>query len=273
MDAEQLIATNPDVRITTSRPTYAIFGVAVNLDLPKYQDERIRQALSTGMDRQLIIDIVMEGNGAALPYMPWTYVRDAEPSMEDIAWFSYNPDEARKLLAAAGAEGMTIDMIYYNYAPSSNSDQNEVILQNYAELGLDFTISSLDYTEFNSQWIQGAFADVADGWGPQNQHADNYFYDQIVSDSPGNRWNMNDPQVDEWAQAQSVELNEDARKELWNNLWDLVTEKAYRIEKPYRSSLIPYQPWLHNAFFRGANGANASYYDMGHMLPGLWLDK
>jgi peptide/nickel transport system substrate-binding protein len=272
-EANQLLSTNPDVRITDDPPTYAIFSVSVNLSLPKYQDERVRQALSTGMDRQLIIDVALEGAGRSLPYMPWTYVLDEEPGLEDIPWFAYNPDEAKKLLAAAGASDLKIDMIYYNYAPSSNSSQNEIIQQSYRELGLDFTIASVDYTEFNSSWIPGEFADAADGWGPQGQHADNYWYDQIVSTSPGNRWNIDDAQVDEWAAAQSVELDPSVRREIQKQIWDRMTELAYRIEKPYRSTLVAYQPYLRGAFFEGLNGANASYYDMGHMLPGVWLDK
>jgi peptide/nickel transport system substrate-binding protein len=272
-EALQLLETNPDVRIVTSEPSNATFTVAVSPSNPKYADERIRQALQTGMDRQLIIDLAYDGLGYGGPVQPWGALFDSPPSFEDIPFYAYRPDEAKKLLMAAGAEDLEIEMIYFNYSPAGNSVQNEILQQTYNELGLKFTANSVDYTQFNSAWIPADYEDAADGWAPQGQQADNWWFDHLHSTSPANRWKIDDPELDRLAEAQTVEVDPEARRELWRQIWDLEVSKAYRIAKPAGTSFIGYQPWLRGAFFRGALGANTSYYDWGAQVADIWLDK
>ncbi|RME10503.1 MAG: hypothetical protein D6802_09160, partial [Ardenticatenia bacterium] len=73
--------------------------VVFNLDRPYFADTRVRQALLYGLDRQAIIDEVLQGQGivAHSPYMPthWAYDPTIPP-------YEYNPTKARELLNQAG---------------------------------------------------------------------------------------------------------------------------------------------------------------------------
>lgn len=73
--------------------------IFLNLDLPIFEEREIRQALLWGLDRQRIIDQVLDGQGivANSPIMPdsWAYNRD-------IAHYDYDPQRAAQLLTEAG---------------------------------------------------------------------------------------------------------------------------------------------------------------------------
>ncbi len=73
--------------------------IFLNLDLPIFEDKEVRQALLWGIDRQRIIDRVLDGQGmvANSPIMPgcWAY-------NDDIPQYDYDPQKAAQLLDEAG---------------------------------------------------------------------------------------------------------------------------------------------------------------------------
>jgi ABC-type transport system substrate-binding protein len=168
---------------------------------------------------------------------------------------------------------LEIDMIYFNYSPSSNEQQNQIIASNYADIGVDLTARAVDYTQFNSAWIPADFEDAADGWAPQGQQADNWWFDHLHSESPANRWHISDSQLDEWAAAQSIAIDPAERAEIWKQIWDRMLNQAYRVVKPVGHGLEAYQPYTRGFRFAGALGASSSYYDWGEQVANIWLDK
>lgn len=73
--------------------------VFLNLDLPLFEEKEVRQALLWAIDRQRIIDQILDGQGivAHSPISPdsWAY-------NEDVFEYGYDPDRARELLSDAG---------------------------------------------------------------------------------------------------------------------------------------------------------------------------
>ena len=73
--------------------------IFLNLDLPVFEEKEVRQALLWAIDRQRIIDQVLDGQGVVAhgPIMPssWAY-------NEDIFQYGYDPSRARELLADSG---------------------------------------------------------------------------------------------------------------------------------------------------------------------------
>jgi ABC-type transport system substrate-binding protein len=164
--------------------------------------------------------------------------------------------------------------VYYAYSEASNR-WTEILVAQFRDVGVTMTGGKADYTEFNSQWIGRKLPEVSSyGWATQGFDADNWFYNQVYSTSGGNRWNINDPQLDDWAEQQQVELNEDARREIWKKMWDLELQKAYRPPMVGGSGFEIYQPWLRGIRFTGgAPGDNSSYYTWGDQVQFAWLDK
>ena len=268
--------TNPDIQANATKPVNATFSMSFNLNNPKYQDDRVRRAVSLTMDRKEIINVVHTGIGVALPVMPWTFVLDQQPSEESGLmgkWFRTDVAEARSLLQAAGAENLELPMISYNYGDASNRKPNEVLVDQMRRAGIKLDVKNIDYTEFNSQWVGAKYADLADGWATQGHDADNFYYAHVHSTSAGNRWHINDPELDQWADQQRVEINVQTRREIQRKIWDKMLDKAYRVDKPVPQAFSTYQPWLRGLRWAGALGVNSSFYDWGPQIKDVWLDK
>ena len=275
-DLNEVLQTNPDVQVNFIPVTYNGLSLGMNLTLPKYSDVRVRRALSLAIDRQEILDIVYDGLGKALNTIPWPFLFDEEATIESgLAgnWLRYDPDEAVKLLQAAGAEGLEIINSYYAYTKGFEQ-HTEVIQAQLQRAGIKMGGGKVDYTEFNSQWVPSKLPDVStSAWSTSGYDADNWFHGQVHSESPGNRWRINDPQIDEWAEAQQLELDPDARKELWQKIWDQDADQSYRPTIPSGFWLEVYQPWMRGIRFTGtAPGDNNSYYTWGDQVQSGWID-
>lgn len=91
----------PDLQLLSAHLS-GLSMVLLNLNNPEaifFQDERVRQALLYGLDRQGLVDTVLDGRGLVLssPIMPqsWAYDSSLEP-------YPYDPARAVELLEEAG---------------------------------------------------------------------------------------------------------------------------------------------------------------------------
>ena len=275
-DLNELLETNPDVQVNFLPVTYNTISMGLNNTLAKYQDVRVRRAIAMSIDRQEMVDIVYDGLGKSLNIVPWPFLFSEEKavgSAEVGPYLQYNPDEARKLLAAAGAEGLEMNNSYYAYT-SALEQMTEIAQAQMARVGIDVTGGKVDYTEFNSQWVPSKLPDYStSAWSTSGYDADNWFHGQVHSESPGNRWQTNDAEIDGWAEAQQLELDPDARSELWRKIWDKDLDQAYRPTLPWGFSIEVYQPWVRGLRFTGtAPGDNNSYYTWGDQVHSAWID-
>ena len=274
-ELEALLDTNPDTQVTMTLPVNGQ-GFAMNLQNPKYQDERVRQAISLAIDRETILEVLYQGLGKNNHYAPWIFPWEEEPTVENGLfgpWTRFAPDEAMKLLAAAGAESLEMKNIFYPYSSAYESTP-ELLTPMFRDVGITMTGGAADYTEFNSQWVGGTLEDVTTGgWGSIGFDADNFFFGQVHSSSPGNRWRFNDAQIDEWAEAQQTELDPEARREIWQKMWTYELEQAYRPVIGGGSGFQVYQPWLRGIRWVGALSTTNAYQDVGIVSTYGWLDK
>jgi ABC-type transport system substrate-binding protein len=224
-----------------------------------------------------MIQIVFEGLGRIGDTIPWTYVFDEEPSVEGGElgpWVKYDPAQSKQLLAAAGASDLSMHNIYYAYTEAANR-WAEVLVSQFRDVGVTMTGGKADYTEFNSQWINRKLPEVSSyGWATSGYDADNWFYNQIHSQSLGNRWNINDSQIDVWSDLQQTQLVEAERRETWRKIWDRELQMAYRPPMATGLTFEVYQPWMRGIRWTGTSpGDNAAYYNWGDQVQHGWLDK
>jgi ABC-type transport system substrate-binding protein len=246
----------------------------MNLQNPKFADVRVRRALSLGINREAIMNLVYPGLGKVLPMFPWIFLFDSEPTVEQMGdWTRYAPDEARQLLSAAGAEGMSLANTYYPYS-SAYEQLADVMVDQFRQIGVDVTGGKAEYTEFNSQWTGRKLPEISTGgWTTIGFDADNYFYNCLHSQSGGNRWNLSDPLIDDLATKQQTELDTDDRKDILRQIWDHDLHQAYHPVVGSGTGFYVYQPWLRGIRFGGAMGSSNNYQDIGDMMGDAWLDK
>lgn len=275
-DARALLETNPDVQIHISSNLQggsAVYALAMNLELPKFQDERVRRAIAMSIDRDLIIRLVHQGNAKGLPKMPWTYVFKQEPSGAELGpYWRYAPAEATKLLAAAGATGLEINSIYYQYS-ARETQTAEILVDTMRQSGIKFNSQSVENQTFTSQWNTRKLPEATTtGFGGAGYDADGWFYSQVHSSSPNNRWRINDPQLDRWAEQQQVELDPTKRREILRKMWDHEQEKIYCPGLPSGFTYLIAQPWIRGVRNSVSSG-NTIISEAGRTVAAAWIDK
>jgi peptide/nickel transport system substrate-binding protein len=274
IEVNAILDTNPDVQINIGAQTRGTV-MALIMDNPKWQDERVRRAIALAIDTEALKTILYEGMAKKLPAFDWSFLFDEEPTVESGVfgdWWRYDPDEAQSLLSAAGQEQLEFTDEYYPYTPQ-NTQQSEMLVDQFRKVGITMKSSLQEYTTFNSQWVGRKLKEASSvGWAAGGYDADNYFYNHVRTDAPGNRWKISDPDIDRWADEQQVELNADKRKELLRKIWDKDLDMMYRPPLVSPLSFEVYQPWLRALRYDGL-GANGFYYSLGDQIAGVWLDK
>lgn len=74
-------------------------------------DLKVRQAVSYGIDRQALIDIVEFGNGTPTRQLIHPYAPEYDASLEEK--YPYDPEKAKALIAESGVKDLKLDFIYF----------------------------------------------------------------------------------------------------------------------------------------------------------------
>lgn len=92
------------------RDPFSILYLGINTaNNPKLRDLRVRQAIAHAIDRESLVRTKMpEGSAVAREFVPPTVAGYAQ----DVQEYPYDPAKARQLLAAAGAQNLTLNFYY-----------------------------------------------------------------------------------------------------------------------------------------------------------------
>ncbi|MDH3714669.1 MAG: ABC transporter substrate-binding protein [Gammaproteobacteria bacterium] len=151
--------------------------LAFNTEKKPFDDRRVRQALNMAVNKDAIIDAVFQGAGkkAKNPIPPtiWSY-------NDDVVDYTYNPDEAKKLLAEAGyPNGFETDIwampVQRPYNPNARR-MAELLQADFAKVGVTAKIVSFEWGEYLKRSKQGEHQTVLLGWTGDNGDPDNFLY-------------------------------------------------------------------------------------------------
>lgn len=128
--------------------------MGVNMTSAKMQDKSLRQAMMMAINRQAMVDQLLEGNGTiantTILKSSWAY-----PSEDQLNQYEYNVEKAKTLLEEAGynyegdllykdGEQITLNLI----CPTGNAMREktaQIIQQNLKEIGIEVTIESMEF--------------------------------------------------------------------------------------------------------------------------------
>lgn len=155
-------------------PASAFTYLGYNLRHPLFADRRVRQALTSAINKDEIVHGVLLGMGQVAhgPYKPGTWAD--KPDTRD---FDYNPERARRLLAEAGwrdsnGDG-TLDKdgkpfrftILTNQGNAERLKTAQIVQRRLKKVGIDVKIRVIEWASFLSQFIdKGNFEAVMLGW-------------------------------------------------------------------------------------------------------------
>jgi peptide/nickel transport system substrate-binding protein len=118
-------------------PYYTWMGM--NTQNPKLSDIRIRKAIQRAVD----IDSILEGGYYGVAPKAYGVVPLGILGHRDSARYSYNPDEAKKLLAEAGATDLSLSLVVITSQPEQLAAA-QIIQANLADIGVQVKIEPTD---------------------------------------------------------------------------------------------------------------------------------
>lgn len=275
-DADTLKKSNPEFLIRKAESDRGSGVLHYNLKNAKFVDERVRQALSIGYDRERHVQLLLGGNG--VPYLqviPWPFVFDKKPTQQEAGpWMRYDVAEAKKLLQAAGAENLSFELLRSSTnatgSAASTDASTSFLVEQMNAIGVKMNFKTHDYLTWNAQWQQGNFPEVVSSGLTVGYTADQFTRAMLSTNGSLNRMKLSDPEIDQWTTQQASELNPAKRREILRKIWDKSGAKAYRLEVGGGNSYTAYAPWLKNYMMSGAGSATC---DANRWLWESWLDR
>jgi peptide/nickel transport system substrate-binding protein len=156
------------------------------LDKNPLKDRRVRQALSIAINRQAIVDRVMEGaavpSGQYLPPGVYSHAPDIKPPL-------YEPEQAKKLLAEAGyPKGLRIALHGPNDRYVNDAKIIQAIGQMWTRIGVQTEVDPLPWSSYVGQANKQAFSAFLFGWGTGTAEASDPLIAQNATFDPAKGW-------------------------------------------------------------------------------------
>ncbi|GLP94839.1 ABC transporter substrate-binding protein [Paraferrimonas sedimenticola] len=164
----------PQVRIE-NQPGLNVAFWALNTQKPPFHLSEVRQALAHAINKEAILKVVYNNTAiqsrSLLPPFSWAY----SPSRYG---YEYDPNQAIKLLRAAGVEELEMDIwtvpVARAYNPNSLKTA-ELIQADLARVGITANIITYDWSVFNQKMASNEYDSVVIGWNADNTDPDNFF--------------------------------------------------------------------------------------------------
>jgi peptide/nickel transport system substrate-binding protein len=244
-------------------PSFSFTYLGYNLRNPLFADKRVRQAITSAINKDEIIHGVLLGMGqiAHGPYKPGTWAYN--PHIKD---FDYNPARAKLLLAEAGwkkknSDGILVKdgkpfqfTIITNQGNAERAKTLQIIQQRLKDVGIEVKPRVIEWAAFLSQYIdKRSFEAVILGW-TIGQDPD--IYDVWHSSKTGpkelNFIGYKNPEVDRLLEEGRGTFNMEKRRQCYYRIQDILAE-----EQPYTFLYVPDALPVVSARFHGIEPAPA----------------
>jgi peptide/nickel transport system substrate-binding protein len=154
-------------------PASAFTYLGFNLRLPLFQDRRVRQAITSAIDKDEIVQGALLGMGqiAHGPYKPGTWAYKERVAVD----FPYDPARAKALLQEAGylmgkdgilvKDGKPLSFTIMTNQNDQRTKSAQIIQQRLKKVGIDVKIRVMEWASFITNFIDtGRFEAVLLGW-------------------------------------------------------------------------------------------------------------
>ena len=229
-----------------------IYYLAMNVERPPFNDQRVRQAVTLAIDREKIIKRIMHNSATlalgAIPPGLAGYDSCRTP-------IPYDPQKARDLLQAAGYEdGCEFDLWV---DPSAAVSQTLEAIQHYlGESGFKVQLVRNDWNMMRDAMRKGETDAYWGNWWADYADAENFLAPLFQTDNAARRNRYSNQQVDQLIHELQTSLDADARTELARRIDGILMEEAPYAFMWYPTSYTVFQPFLKNYQIHLMSNAN-----------------
>ncbi|OGP88885.1 MAG: hypothetical protein A2156_02490 [Deltaproteobacteria bacterium RBG_16_48_10] len=227
-----------------SQPSLGYTYIGYNLQNPLFQDKRVRQALTSSINREEIVQYVLYGLGTVAngPFPPQMWY--CNPHVKPLP---YDPAKARQLLAEAGWRDTDGDGILdkegkpfrFKLITNSGNDTRRdvgVLAQRaFKELGIDVKLELYEWSVFLKNFINPkAFDACILGWGLSPDPDDYQIWHSSQIEKGFNFVSYRNPEVDRLWEEGRREYDVEKRKVIYWRINELMAE-----DQPYTFLFVP----------------------------------
>lgn len=271
-EGQDMLSTAPDtvwLDLPQSRGGN-VNGFTFNLNNPVFKDKRVRNAISMGIDRVGLDQLLYDGlnGGYSATALPWPFVYDELPTLEDQGpTFQYNPEEAKKLLQAAGHPNLEFELVHWYLRTTAEPVQNML-----SQIGVKVNIRQVDNPTHVQIMTQRSFNEaVGVIWGPPQYGADGWIYPYYITGGGLNYNGVADPDLDRMLRAQRAETDPDRRRQILRDIDRHLNDQNYEIWWPQSWYRHMWPAFVKNFRQHGFAGTSQCY-SCGQFRQ-VWLDQ
>ena len=249
IDLASLKQTNPKVYCYEAELSMSAIAVSFRTDKAPFSDANLRRAVSMAINRPEVIDTFYFGygteqTGPIYVEAPW-HLKDLG---ECAKYEKYNPEEARRLVAAAGyPAGLSVSFAVNSSGGEDYLNYCEYLVDALSKVGIKASMKMMEsgaYTstvrskrEYDDMTFLTLFSVAS--WGPD------VLLNQIYGTGYGSNISLvSDPKLDPMLKAQSEELDPAKRQELLNEIQRYLECQTYYVYWPIGLNVTCLQPWL-----------------------------
>jgi peptide/nickel transport system substrate-binding protein len=241
-DMESALQREPRLALMRGPGTRLAY-MAFNLRDSILKDARVRQALAYALDRRPLIRFLLGGEArpadSVLPPESWAY----DPR---VAKYAYDPAKARQLLDDAGysdKNGIRFHLVMKTSTEEASRAMASVFQQQLRDVGIALEIRSFEFATFFSDITHGEFQLYSLRWIGGNEDPDifEYAFDSSrIIPNGANRQYYSNPRVDALIAKASTELDQNARKQDYAEIQQILAEDLPYINLWYFDNVMVY---------------------------------
>ncbi|MEK3936319.1 ABC transporter substrate-binding protein [Sporosarcina sp. FSL W7-1349] len=255
MSALKRIESSKDLEVTSADIT-RYFWIALNHEDERFKDVRVSQAITHAIDRQAIIDSVMQGYGT-IAHGPITPDQEVYYT-DEVEQYPYDVEKAKQLLAEAGWEDTNGDgivekdgkpfTITFDIAIQGDLERIAQLVQQYLiEAGIDVKLNVLEWNAMIQKDIIERDYEMLLNWWSYPTDPD--VYAQYSSENAGTGNNIpgyKDPKLDELLSKGQATSDQEERAAIYREVQEYMSETL-----PYIYLWYPKELQLRNSKLKG----------------------
>jgi peptide/nickel transport system substrate-binding protein len=218
-DFEQ-VSKNPAIR-THRVQSGRFFNLVMRTDQKPFDDPRVRKAMQLALDRQALVDLVLQGFGRVAADNPisseYPFYRALPPIRRDIA-------QAKKLLAEAGFPNGLKVVLYCANRPAARSALGIAVKELAKPAGFDIDVQTIAYDVYTSTIWRKANFYVAN-WNMQPTE-DALFGLLFTTDAPWNDTQWNNAKFDDLVRRARATRDPATRGKLYGDAQSLLNAEC-----------------------------------------------